>query len=112
MGSEDCTVWMWNADNGHCLNVFSGHGATVTCGDFTPDGTNSSFSPIRSLVLFFLFCISLSVYRKFNMYVIYLGKTICTGSEDATLRIWNPRSGESIHVVRGIHLESNLKCPY
>ncbi|XWS24869.1 hypothetical protein CRYUN_Cryun27aG0022000 [Craigia yunnanensis] len=76
-GSEDCTVWMWNADNGHCLNVFSGHGATVTCGDFTPDG-----------------------------------KTICTGSEDATLRIWYPRSGESIHVVRRIHLESNLKCPY
>ncbi|XP_021300089.1 angio-associated migratory cell protein [Herrania umbratica] len=37
-GSEDCTVWMWNADNGHCLNVFSGHGASVTCGDFTPDG--------------------------------------------------------------------------
>ncbi|XVE60838.1 hypothetical protein DITRI_Ditri05aG0158800 [Diplodiscus trichospermus] len=37
-GSEDCTVWMWNADNGNCLKVFSGHGATVTCGDFTPDG--------------------------------------------------------------------------
>ncbi|MBA0800888.1 hypothetical protein Gohar_011300, partial [Gossypium harknessii] len=37
-GSEDCTVWMWNADNGSCLNVFSGHGASVTCGDFTPDG--------------------------------------------------------------------------
>ncbi|KAB2066703.1 hypothetical protein ES319_A09G179100v1 [Gossypium barbadense] len=37
-GSEDCTVWMWNADNGSCLNVFSGHGASVTCGDFTRDG--------------------------------------------------------------------------
>lgn len=101
---------MWNADNGNCLNVFSGHGAIVTCGGFTPDGTNvSSFSPIRSLALFSpLFCISLSVYRIFNMYVIYLGKTICTGSEDATLRVWNPRSGESIHVIRGIHLESNF----
>ncbi|MBA0558602.1 hypothetical protein Golob_015614 [Gossypium lobatum] len=67
---------MWNADNGSCLNVFSGHGASVTCGDFTPDG-----------------------------------KTICTGSEDATLRIWNPRSGESIHVVRGFpyHTEG-LTC--
>ncbi|KEH43596.1 putative transcription factor WD40-like family [Medicago truncatula] len=29
------------------------------------------------------------------------GRTICTGSDDATLRIWNPKSGESIHVVRG-----------
>lgn len=37
-GSEDCSVWMWNADKGTYLNMFSGHGATVTCGDFTPDG--------------------------------------------------------------------------
>ncbi|CAL5209313.1 unnamed protein product [Lathyrus oleraceus] len=29
------------------------------------------------------------------------GRIICTGSDDATLRIWNPKSGESIHVVRG-----------
>ncbi|KAI7984102.1 hypothetical protein LOK49_LG15G00435 [Camellia lanceoleosa] len=29
------------------------------------------------------------------------GKTICTGFDDATLRIWNPKSGENIHVVRG-----------
>jgi WD40 repeat protein len=30
------------------------------------------------------------------------GKTICTGSADATLRIWNPKSGESFHVVQGM----------
>ncbi|CAL5414131.1 unnamed protein product [Camellia sinensis] len=29
-----------------------------------------------------------------------MGKTICTGFNDATLRIWNPKSGENIHVVR------------
>ncbi|XVF29932.1 hypothetical protein REPUB_Repub16aG0013500 [Reevesia pubescens] len=50
-GSEDCTIWMWNADNGNCLNVFSGHGASVTCGDFTPDGkticTGSEDSTLR-----------------------------------------------------------------
>ncbi|KAM7521018.1 hypothetical protein LguiB_019980 [Lonicera macranthoides] len=44
--------------------MFSGHGSSVTSGDFTPDG-----------------------------------KTICIGSDDATLRIWNPKSGENIHVV-------------
>ena len=37
-GSEDSSVWMWNADKGAYLNVFSGHGDSVTCGDFTPDG--------------------------------------------------------------------------
>ncbi|GFY96488.1 transducin family protein [Actinidia rufa] len=37
-GSEDSTVWMWNADKSAYLNMFSGHGSSVTCGDFTPDG--------------------------------------------------------------------------
>lgn len=30
------------------------------------------------------------------------GKSICTGSDDQSLRIWNPKTGQSIHVVRGI----------
>jgi WD40 repeat protein len=38
-GSEDCNVWMWNADHNAFLNTFAGHSSTVTCGDFTPDGT-------------------------------------------------------------------------
>lgn len=39
-GAEDSSIWMWNADKAAYLNVFSGHGASVTCGDFTPDGIN------------------------------------------------------------------------
>ncbi|KAL1343513.1 hypothetical protein HN51_029887 [Arachis hypogaea] len=37
-GSEDSTVWMWNAERAAFANMFVGHGASVTCGDFTPDG--------------------------------------------------------------------------
>ncbi|XP_057722283.1 uncharacterized protein LOC130936254 [Arachis stenosperma] len=37
-GSEDSTVWMWNAKGAAFPNIFVGHGASVTCGDFTPDG--------------------------------------------------------------------------
>lgn len=37
-GSEDCSMWMWNADKEAYLNMFSGHNQSVTCGDFTPDG--------------------------------------------------------------------------
>ncbi|KAJ0750111.1 putative transcription factor WD40-like family [Helianthus annuus] len=70
-GSEDSSVWMWNADRSAYLNTFSGHASTVTCEDFTPDG------------------------------MIFL-KTICTGSDDASLRVWNPRTGENIHVVTGL----------
>lgn len=38
-GSEDGIVWLWNADKGASLNMFTGHAESVTCGDFTPDGT-------------------------------------------------------------------------
>lgn len=38
VGSEDSTVWMWNADRGVYLQMFTGHAGSVTCGDFTPDG--------------------------------------------------------------------------
>lgn len=37
-GSEDSSIWMWNADKAACLNVFVGHESSVTCGNFTPDG--------------------------------------------------------------------------
>lgn len=44
-GSEDSTAWMWNADKGVYLNMFAGHGGSVTCGDFTPDGKYSLLFP-------------------------------------------------------------------
>ncbi|KMZ70688.1 WD-40 repeat-containing protein [Zostera marina] len=34
------------------------------------------------------------------------GKTICTGSSDKTLRIWNTKSRETIHVVKGYQYHS------
>ncbi|KAJ3262276.1 hypothetical protein HK103_002689 [Boothiomyces macroporosus] len=37
-GSEDGTVWMWTIPNGNCMNVFTGHAESISCGQFTPDG--------------------------------------------------------------------------
>ncbi|KAI3936750.1 hypothetical protein MKW92_019197 [Papaver armeniacum] len=31
------------------------------------------------------------------------GKTICTGSDDASLRVWNPKTRESVHIVINGH---------
>lgn len=38
-GSEDYSAWMFSASTGQCMQVFTGHEASVTCGGFTPDGT-------------------------------------------------------------------------
>ena len=37
-GSEDGTIWMWNAQTGQCMNVFTGHSESVSCAQFTPNG--------------------------------------------------------------------------
>jgi ribosome assembly protein SQT1 len=35
---EDGTIWMFQIPSGKCMNVFTGHADSVTCGQFTPDG--------------------------------------------------------------------------
>ena len=37
-GASDSTVWMWHIPSGKVMNVFSGHTAAVSCGQFSPDG--------------------------------------------------------------------------
>ncbi|KAI7748224.1 hypothetical protein M8C21_031510 [Ambrosia artemisiifolia] len=39
------------------------------------------------------------------------GKTICTGSDDASLRVWNPSTGKNNHVVKGHYYHTEgLTC--
>jgi WD40 repeat protein len=91
---------MWNADHNAIINTFAGHSNTVTCGDFTPDGT---------IMVPWLLCICLFIKLWFGCLcrctyecsVPCEGKLICTGSDDASLRIWDPRSAQSRHVVQG-----------
>jgi angio-associated migratory cell protein len=55
-GTADSTTWLWNADENSLLNVFSGHGGSVTCGDVTPDGTNfSSYFLDRSSFIYYYY---------------------------------------------------------
>ncbi|KAJ3304261.1 hypothetical protein HDV03_002998 [Kappamyces sp. JEL0829] len=35
---EDGTLWMWQVPSLTCMNVFTGHADSVTCGQWTPDG--------------------------------------------------------------------------
>lgn len=62
-GSEDSNAWMWNADKGVFLNMFSGHGSRVTCGDFTPDGT------ILLLLFFYLSVLIVDVTASCNFFL-------------------------------------------
>ena len=74
-GSGDFTAWMWLAQSGTCMQVFTGHAGPVMCGGFTPDG-----------------------------------KAVVTGGGegDATLRVWNPKTGECTATVQVGGLEKVL----
>ncbi|KAJ2450007.1 60S ribosomal subunit assembly or modification protein [Coemansia sp. RSA 2336] len=39
-GATDASLWMWSLPSGDFMNVFNGHGAPVTCGQFTHSGRN------------------------------------------------------------------------
>jgi len=76
-GSEDASAWLWNCDKGALLNTFSGHGSSVTCGDFTPDGTEILLVDADvcfSFYPFFLFrrIISIFCFLKVKLFVLVL----------------------------------------
>eukprot|EP01103_Thecamoeba_quadrilineata_P002298 TRINITY_DN12276_c0_g1_i1.p1 TRINITY_DN12276_c0_g1~~TRINITY_DN12276_c0_g1_i1.p1 ORF type:complete len:403 (-),score=77.09 TRINITY_DN12276_c0_g1_i1:125-1333(-) len=64
-GSADGTSWLWKS-SGEYLQVFSGHSATVSCGEFSLDG-----------------------------------KSLLTGSDDGTARVWDPKSGSTRFTFSG-----------
>lgn len=64
-------MWSITHAGGNCMQVFSGHSESVTCGRFSPDG--------------------------FSISILTLGKLIVTGSSDSTIIVWNPKTGQAIH---------------
>lgn len=74
-GGSAC-AWMFDASQGACMNVFAGHSAPVTCGCFTVDGI---FDIINCL--------------------IQQGKKLCTGSDDGSIKIWDPKTSLFILVT-------------
>eukprot|EP01120_Amphizonella_sp_Union-15-10_P012035 TRINITY_DN5277_c0_g1_i2.p1 TRINITY_DN5277_c0_g1~~TRINITY_DN5277_c0_g1_i2.p1 ORF type:complete len:261 (-),score=49.37 TRINITY_DN5277_c0_g1_i2:56-796(-) len=69
VGSSDGTGWMWNASNGNLMNVFSGHGKSITDVTFDHEGKQikwigsgmgcqkcSSFAYVSSFARGFIIC--------------------------------------------------------
>ncbi|CAI9090364.1 OLC1v1025127C1 [Oldenlandia corymbosa var. corymbosa] len=75
-GSEDSSVFLWNAVSELLLNMFSAHNTTVTCGDFTPDGHTYHTEGLT--------CLSLSSDSTLAL----------TGSSDSSVHLVNLRTGK------------------
>lgn len=81
------------------MHVLSGHTAPVTCGRFTPDGA----PPVFTLV-----------GRHSERLFAPTGKKILTASEDSTLILWDPRTGQPVHKLSPsdarFRLDGGINC--
>ncbi|KAK6247734.1 hypothetical protein QUC31_019299 [Theobroma cacao] len=122
-GSEDYSVWMWNADN-RC-RLFSGYGASVTCGQphHTDGLTCLSISSDSTFAVTgskdgSVHIVNVTTGKEGVTCLAWLGasKFLATGCCDGRIRLWNCLSGKCVatleghqHAIQSLSVSSNLE---
>ncbi|KAK2404289.1 COMPASS H3K4 histone methylase component WDR5B [Trifolium repens] len=107
-GGLDGTVKIWDA-SGNLKGELEGAGGGIEWIRWHPRGNMLMAGFEESPSVWMWNTNNLALFMSFDGHASKVtcgdftpdGRIICTGSDDATLRIWNPKTGESIHVVRG-----------
>ncbi|ETO36123.1 hypothetical protein RFI_00939, partial [Reticulomyxa filosa] len=87
-GSSDKTIRLWDVETSKLLHVFNGHEDSVCCVDISPLQSNNKNNNNNN--------------KMNNIGVIGgNGYTICSGSFDKTIRIWDIESTKQFNVFKG-----------
>ncbi|MBD2067173.1 NACHT domain-containing protein [Leptolyngbya sp. FACHB-671] len=123
--SDDYLVKLWEVETGECLKTFRGHMYSVNAIAFSPDGqqiaTSSQDATIRiwdvnapvnrlqvdtdkSLLGIVDECTHILTDHESRVWSIAFspdGKTLVSGSEDKTIKLWNANTGECQQTLLG-----------
>ncbi|PPQ97772.1 hypothetical protein CVT26_012802 [Gymnopilus dilepis] len=84
-GFQDCTICVWDIVSGKCKWVLLGHSKP---GEYN----HRSHGADPELI----------VRRSFQVRILRLnGSKVCSASDDNTVRVWDLKTGECLHILRG-----------
>uniref|UniRef100_A0A7R9VPV1 Anaphase-promoting complex subunit 4 WD40 domain-containing protein n=1 Tax=Chlamydomonas euryale TaxID=1486919 RepID=A0A7R9VPV1_9CHLO len=121
-GSEDFTMWMWLAQSGQFMQVFSGHSGPVTCGMFTPDGkavvscggeddcSLRVWNPKTGACSAQIQGHGFHAEGLTSLDILADGMTVISGAEDGSVRLSNVGTGRVVGALEGHDEASSVEA--